>query len=128
MTDMQQSSLFQYEEATSNGKHDNGASKSTRRAKEPLTSKQQLSSTIKSVRDQLRKDAGLSGDADRLPQLTWLLFLKALDDFDYAREDEYGDAYEPVIEEPYRWREWAAIGHRTRRMTGDELLSFVNAH
>src|SRR2546426_718589 len=40
MTDMQQSSLFQYDEATSNGKHDNGASKSTRRAKEPLTSKQ----------------------------------------------------------------------------------------
>ena len=92
MTDIQQSSLFQYDDAPSNGKHDNGASKSTRRAKEPLTSKQQLSSTIKSVRDQLRKDAGLSGDTDRLPQLTWLLFLKSFDDFEYAREEELGEA------------------------------------
>src|SRR5437016_5765108 len=126
MTDIQQSSLFQYDDAPSNGKHDNGASKSTRRAKEPLTSKQQLSSTIKSVRDQLRKDAGLSGDTDRLPQLTWLLFLKNLDDFEYAREEELGEEYEPVIAHPYRWRDWAAVADKTQRMTGDELLDFVN--
>src|SRR5215470_5878629 len=65
--------------------------------KAPLSSKQQLSATIKSVRDLLRKDAGLSGDTDRLPQLTWLLFLKNLDDFEYARAEEQGDAYAPVI-------------------------------
>lgn len=92
----------------------------------PLSSAQQIGSTIKTVRNQLRKDSGLSGDADRLPQLTWLLFLKALDDFDYAREEEYGDAYEPVIEPPYRWRDWAAVEDKAQRMTGDELLSFVN--
>src|SRR5205823_1006905 len=97
-----------------------------KRAKEPLTSKQQLSSTIKSVRDQLRKDAGLSGDTDRLPQLTWLLFLKSFDDFEYAREEELGEVYEPVIAPPYRWRDWAAVEDKTQRMTGDELLDFVN--
>jgi type I restriction enzyme M protein len=91
-----------------------------------LTSKQQLSTTIKSVRDLLRKDAGLSGDTDRLPQLTWLLFLKAFDDFEYAREEELGDVYAPVLEPPYRWRDWADVADRTQRLTGDELLDFVN--
>lgn len=105
---------------------ENGRPRRGKAAKPPLTSAQQLGSTIKSVRDLLRKDAGLSGDADRLPQLTWLLFLKALDDFDYAREEEYGDTYEPVIEAPYRWRDWAAVADKTTRMTGEELLGFVN--
>jgi type I restriction enzyme M protein len=94
--------------------------------KQALTSKQQLATTIKSVRDLLRKDAGLSGDTDRLPQLTWLLFLKAFDDFEYARAEEQGDAYAPVIASPYRWRDWADVLDRTQRLTGDELLEFVN--
>ena len=92
-----------------------------------LTSKQQLATTIKSVRDLLRKDAGLSGDTDRLPQLTWLLFLKAFDDFEYARAEEQGDAYAPIIAPPYRWRDWADVLDKTQRLTGDELLEFVNA-
>ena len=78
------------------------------------------------MRDLLRKDAGLAGDTDRLPQLTWLLFLKNLDDFEYAREEELGEEYEPVIAHPYRWRDWAAVEDKTRRLTGDELLDFVN--
>ncbi len=96
------------------------------KTKAPLTSRQQLASVIKSVRDKLREDAGLSSDADRLPQLTWLLFLKAFDDFEYAREEEHGDEYEPVIVEPYRWRDWAAPWDKTQRLTGDELIDFVN--
>lgn len=101
--------------------------KRTKKSKEPPTSKQQLSSTIKSVRDLLRKDAGLSGDTDRLPQLTWLLFLKSFDDAEYAREEMLGDIFVPVIEPPYRWRDWAAVKDKTSRMTGDELLEFVNS-
>src|SRR5205823_12144340 len=126
-------SLFQYnDEAVSNGERGNGnkstnAGRGMRRAKEQLTSKQQLSSTIKSVRDLLRKDAGLSGDTDRLPQLTWLLFLKSFDDAEYAREEMLGDIFVPVIEPPYRWRDWAAVEDKTSRMTGDELLEFVNS-
>jgi type I restriction enzyme M protein len=130
--DSQQSSILPDNDETSSGEgQENGivpasARRGTRRAKEPLSSKQQLSSTIKSVRDLLRKDAGLSGDTDRLPQLTWLLFLKSFDDFEYAREDELGEAYEPVIVPPYRWRDWAAVEDKSQRMTGDELLDFVN--
>src|SRR5207249_59507 len=75
----------------------------------------------------LRKDAGLSGDTDRLPQLTWLLFLKSFDDAEYAREEMLGDIFVPVIEPPYRWRDWAAVEDKTSRMTGDELLEFVNS-
>lgn len=98
-----------------------------KREKAPLTSRQQLGTTIKSVRDKLREDSGLSSDADRLPQLTWLLFLKAIDDFEYAREEELGDAYDPVIEQGYRWRDWAAVADLTQRLTGDELIAFVNS-
>jgi len=46
----------------------------------PQATRVQLSSIIKSARDKMRKDAGLSGDLDRLPQLSWLLFLKCYDD------------------------------------------------
>ncbi len=134
MTNVQQPALFTIEDTGDteakdselNGLSVNGKTKRAKKPKEPLTSKQQLSSTIKSVRDLLRKDAGLSGDTDRLPQLTWLLFLKSFDDFEYAREEILGDIYEPVIEHPYRWRDWAAVEDKTKRMTGDELLDFVN--
>jgi type I restriction enzyme M protein len=122
MTDVQQASLF------NNGSENGTGSRGSRKAKVPLTSREQLNSTIKSVRDLLRKDAGLSGDTDRLPQLTWLLFLKNFDDFEYAQEEELGETYEPVIAHPYRWRDWAAVEDKTRRLTGDELLDFVNNH
>src|SRR2546429_1513857 len=130
MTDIEQAALFQQDvDAVHDEKREDGASKGrargSRRVKEPLTSKQQLNSTIKSVRDLLRKDSGLSGDTDRLPQLTWLLFLKNFDDFEYAQEEEQGDVYEPIITSPYRWRDWAEVEDKTRRRTGDELLDFV---
>jgi type I restriction enzyme M protein len=128
-----QTSLFNVDNGTVDGEQvANGASSNgprvSRRAKAPLSSREQLNSTIKSVRDLLRKDSGLSGDTDRLPQLTWLLFLKNFDDFEYAQEEELGEAYEPIIAPPYRWRDWAAVEDRTQRLTGDELLDFVNNH
>src|SRR5256714_13664483 len=122
MTDVQQASLF------NNGSENGTGTRGSRRSKAPLSSREQINSTIKSVRDLLRKDAGLSGDTDRLPQLTWLLFLKNFDDFEYALEEELGEAYEPVSAPPYRWRDWAAVEDRTQRLTGDELLDFVNNH
>jgi type I restriction enzyme M protein len=111
------------------GAHAARTARATRRPndmKQTLTSKQQLATTIKSVRDLLRKDAGLSGDTDRLPQLTWLLFLKAFDDFEYARVEEQGGAYAAVIALPCRWRDWADVLDKAQRLTGDELLEFVN--
>lgn len=91
----------------------------------PVTA-QQLSSLIKSARDIMRKDKGLNGDLDRLPMLTWVMFLKFLDDMEHIREEESvlaGTKYKPAIEKPYRWRDWAA---NEQGITGEELIRFVN--
>jgi type I restriction enzyme M protein len=87
---------------------------------------QRLGSLIKSARQIMRKDRGLSGDLDRLPQLTWLMFLKFLDDTELVREEEAelaGTTYRAAIEPPYRWRDWAA---QADGVTGDDLLAFLN--
>ena len=57
-------------------------------AEVPRTTAQALGSLIKSARDIMRKDKGLNGDLDRLPLLTWIMFLKFLDDLEQQREDE----------------------------------------
>ena len=91
-----------------------------------VISAQDLSSLIKSCRDIMRKDKGLSTDIDRLPMLTWIMFLKFLDDIEVIRETEMklaGKAYRPAIEPPYRWRDWAA---KDDGITGDALISFIN--
>ena len=74
----------------------------------------------------MRKDKGLNGDLDRLPMLTWIMFLKFLDDLEIQREGEAklaGKKFKPAIEPPYRWRDWAA---QADGITGDELLAFIN--
>ncbi len=81
-----------------------------------------LAAVIKSARDAMRKDAGLNGDLDRIPQLAWLLFLKAFDGLEQEREITEAD-YRPAIDEPYRWRDWAADPNGR---TGEALLDFVN--
>ncbi|MCX5904575.1 MAG: SAM-dependent DNA methyltransferase, partial [Proteobacteria bacterium] len=76
-----------------------------------LTTAAQLSSIIKSCRDIMRKDKGLNGDLDRLPMLTWIMFLKFLDDMEMMRKTEAqleGKRFLPAIQVPYRWRDWAA--------------------
>src|SRR5437763_2262824 len=98
----------------------------TAKAQAPQSTAQQLASLIKSARDIMRKDKGLSGDLDRLPVLTWIMFLKFLDDIEHLREDEAlleGETFRPTIEAPYRWRDWAA---RPDGVTGDELKAFIN--
>jgi type I restriction enzyme M protein len=100
--------------------------KQSRKTKQPLTTAQQLSSLIKSSRDILRKDKGLNGDVDRLPLLTWVMFLKFLDDLEIRHEEEAvmdGKPYHPIIEAPYRWRDWAAPANG---MSGDDLLAFIS--
>lgn len=85
-----------------------------------------MASLIKSARDIMRKDKGLNGDLDRLPMLTWIMFLKFLDDLERIREEEAvisGKRFRPAIDPPYRWRDWAA---KEDGITGDELIAFVN--
>lgn len=81
-----------------------------------------LTSTIKSIQDIMRKDAGVDGDAQRISQLGWMLFLKIFD----TKEEDWeitNDNYKSPIPKHLRWREWAAD---EEGMTGEELLGFVN--
>src|ERR1700690_3114191 len=91
----------------------------------PKSTAQQLGSIVKSSRDIMRKDKGLNGDLDRLPMLTWIMFLKFLDDMEQVREAEAklgGKRYRSSIEAPYRWRDWAA---KPEGITGPELIAFI---
>jgi type I restriction enzyme M protein len=81
-----------------------------------------LSPVIKSIQDVMRQDSGVDGDAQRISQLTWLLFLKVFD----ALEEELEltrDDYKSPMPESMRWRNWAAD---PEGITGDDLLDFVN--
>src|ERR1700680_3470351 len=91
----------------------------------PQPTAQQLSSLIKSCRDIMRKDKGLNGDLDRLPMLTWVMFLKFLDDMESIRAEEAklaGKRFRSAMEAPYRWRDWAA---NPQGVTGRELIAFI---
>ncbi|HRV29597.1 MAG TPA: class I SAM-dependent DNA methyltransferase, partial [Spirochaetia bacterium] len=84
-----------------------------------------LSNFVKRIRDIMRNDAGINGDAQRIEQLAWMLFLKIYD----AREDDWeidDDNYQSIIPEECRWRNWAADDKSGKAMTGDTLLNFVN--
>ena len=75
----------------------------------------------------MRKDKGLNGDLDRLPMLTWIMFLKFLDDLERLHEDEAalaGKTFHPAIDKPYRWRDWAASDDG---ITGPDLIRFITA-
>jgi type I restriction enzyme M protein len=103
--------------------------KASRQAKNPKpepTTAERLGNVIKSCRKIMRKDKGLNGDLDRLPLLTWIMFLKFLDDMEQIEESKAkmrGQHYRPAIESPYRWRDWAA---QANGITGPELIAFVN--
>src|SRR5437016_1029669 len=104
----------------------NGRPKSGQAQEVQQSSAQQLASIVKSCRDIMRKDKGLSGDLDRLPMLTWIMFLKFLDDMEQVRQEEAKLAekkFRHTIEPPYRWRDWAA---KPDGITGDALIAFIN--
>ena len=89
-----------------------------------------LSSTIKSIQDIMRKDDGVDGDAQRLGQLTWMLFLKVFDQREAEWEDDNA-AYQSPLPERYRWRNWAAYvpgkdGKKAPQKTPTEIIGFVN--
>lgn len=85
-----------------------------------------LSTTIKSIQKIMRQDSGLDGDAQRIGQLGWMLFLKIFSDFELETELE-DDGYKSPIPLRFRWGQWAdgnLLGKDA--LTGEELISFVN--
>ena len=84
-----------------------------------------LNSFVKRIRDIMRNDAGINGDAQRIEQIAWMLFLKVYD----AKEEDWEiseDDYRSIIPEPCRWRNWAVDDRSGKALTGDKLLDFVN--
>lgn len=71
----------------------------------------------------MRKDAGVDGDAQRIGQVAWLLFLKIFDSQEEELELMQGDEYEAPISHEYLWRNWAAD---REGITGDAMLDFIN--
>ncbi|MBE6811290.1 MAG: SAM-dependent DNA methyltransferase [Ruminococcaceae bacterium] len=84
-----------------------------------------LSNFVKRIRDIMRNDAGINGDAQRIEQMAWMLFLKVYDakekDWEFDDED-----YVSIIPEECRWSNWAVDDRSGNAMTGDNLLNFVN--
>ena len=77
----------------------------------------------------MRKDDNLSTDVDRIPQFSWILFLKCFDDFEKRRE-ALDPRWKPIIPNGYRWKDWASEtdekGNMKKTLTGGDLIKFVN--
>ncbi|VQR12696.1 type I restriction-modification system M protein [Streptococcus pneumoniae] len=84
-----------------------------------------ITSFVKRIQDITRNDAGVNGDAQRIEQMSWLLFLKIYDSREMVWELEE-DEYESIIPKELKWRNWAHAQNGERVLTGDELLDFVN--
>lgn len=84
-----------------------------------------LSNFVKRIRDIMRNDAGINGDAQRIEQMAWILFLKvyAAKEDDWEAED---DDYTSIIPDNCRWSNWAYDDKSRNALTGDKLLDFVN--
>ena len=84
-----------------------------------------LTGFVKRLRDIMRNDAGINGDAQRIEQIAWMLFLKVYDakEQDWAWDD---DDYQSIIPEQCRWQNWAHDDKSGAALTGDKLLDFVN--
>ena len=83
-----------------------------------------IGTMIKRLQDIMRQDSGVNGDAQRIEQIVWMLFLKLYD----AKESEWEileDNYKSIIPEEYRWRNWAIDNKDGKSMTGDELSNFI---
>ena len=84
-----------------------------------------LTGFVKRLRDIMRNDAGINGDAQRIEQIAWMLFLKVYDA--KGQDGEFNDdAYGSILPENCRWQNWAHDDKSGTAMTGDKLLDFVN--
>ena len=84
-----------------------------------------ISNFVKRIQDVMRNDSGVNGDAQRIEQIVWILFLKIYD----AKEETWellNDNYKSIIPEGLKWRDWAVDRKDGEALTGDALLDFVN--
>src|ERR1035438_8554681 len=84
-----------------------------------------INNFVKTIQNIMRGDSGINGDAQRIEQMTCLLFLKVYD----AKEEDWAfhdGNYESIIPEELRWRNWAVDHKDGKALTGQSLLDFVN--
>ncbi len=84
-----------------------------------------ISNFVKRIQDVMRNDSGVNGDAQRIEQIVWILFLKIYD----AKEETWellNDNYTSIIPKGLKWRDWAVDRKDGEALTGDGLLDFVN--
>jgi len=79
---------------------------------------------VKGFQDIMRNDAGVNGDAQRMEQIVWMLFLKVYDTKESLWEFSE-DKFKSIIPEQYRWRNWAVDRKDGQAITGDALIAFV---
>lgn len=84
-----------------------------------------LGNFVKRIRDIMRNDAGINGDAQRIEQIAWMLFLKVYDSKEQDWNMDEND-YKSIIPEECRWRNWAVDDRSGNALTGDRLMNFVN--
>lgn len=84
-----------------------------------------ITNFVKRIKDVMRNDAGVNGDAQRIEQIVWILFLKIYDAKEEAWE-LYDDDYSSIIPEELKWRNWAVDNKDGEALTGDSLLQFIN--
>lgn len=84
-----------------------------------------ISNFVKRIQDVMRNDAGVNGDAQRIEQIVWILFLKIYDAKEEAWE-LYDDHYTSIIPDGLKWRDWAVDLKDGEALTGDALLDFIN--
>lgn len=85
-----------------------------------------IETLVRRIQNIMRQDAGVDGDAQRISQLVWMLFLKVYD----AKEEFWEfdeDDFESIIPDECRWRNWAIDNKDGEALTGDDLLDFVNS-
>ncbi|MDO8160444.1 SAM-dependent DNA methyltransferase [Bacillus toyonensis] len=86
-----------------------------------------ITNFVKSIQDIMRQDPGVDGDAQRISQLVWMLFLKIYDAKEEEEWEVFEDDYVSIIPEGLKWREWAKADEETgQAMTGNELVEFIN--
>ncbi|MGX8794304.1 N-6 DNA methylase [Oceanobacillus sp. M60] len=84
-----------------------------------------MNNFVKRIQNVMRNDSGVNGDAQRIEQIVWILFLKIYDAKEEAWE-LYEDEYQSIIPETFKWRNWAVDRKDGEALTGDALLDFVN--
>ena len=84
-----------------------------------------VNNLVKRLQNEMRGDAGINGDAQRIEQMVWMFFLKVYDAQEYNWEC-FDRKFKSIIPEKMRWRNWAVDEKDGKALTGDALLAFVN--